>query len=228
MSDAVLPSIDEKYDSSSRSASKRYCSSSTCPRHSSPIVVSEEPGHVGAERGREGRGPRKQVVAGEDGDDVRPAGVDAGDAAAGLGLVDHVVVVQRAHVDQLDRSGAGDGLVGSGPGSERRIGGTEGQGRPEPLASGRDQMTGHLAEEAVLGVDLVGQTGLDPGQVARQGFEADILEEAHARPLSALVDGSTPGSAPLRSLRPASPWAGPLGPRLRCSLMPQSYRRDRT
>ena len=115
-----------------------------------------------------------------------------------------------------------------GPGSERRIGGTEGQGRPEPLASGRDQMTGHLAEEAVLGVDLVGQTGLDPGQVAGQGFEADILEEAHARPLSALVDGSTPGSAPLRSLRPASPWAGPLGPRLRCSLMPQSYRRDRT
>ena len=29
MSDAVLPSIDEKYDSSERSASKRYCSSST-------------------------------------------------------------------------------------------------------------------------------------------------------------------------------------------------------
>ena len=100
-------------------------------------------------------------------------------------------------MDQLDRSGAGDGLVGSGPGSERRIGGTEGQGRPEPLASGRDQMTGHLAEEAVLGVDLVGQTGLDPGQVARQGFEADILEEAHARPLSALRAGPLgPLSAP--------------------------------
>ena len=50
----------------------------------------------------------EQVVAGEDRDDVAPAGVDARDAAPGLGLVDHVVVVERAEVHELDRDRSGD------------------------------------------------------------------------------------------------------------------------
>ena len=100
---AVLPSIAEKYDSSVRSTSKRCCSSSTWPRHSSPIVAASSAGDVGAERRRERRRLGEEEVAGEDRHDVAPAGVDARDAAAGLGLVDDVVVVERAEVDELDR-----------------------------------------------------------------------------------------------------------------------------
>ena len=35
-----------------------------------------------------------------------------GTPAPGLGLVDHVVVVERAEVDELDRDAAGDRVVG--------------------------------------------------------------------------------------------------------------------
>ena len=72
----------------------------------------EQPRDVGAERGGQRRRPGQQEVAGEDGDDVAPAGVDARHAPAGLGLVDHVVVVQRPEVHELDRDGAGDHGVG--------------------------------------------------------------------------------------------------------------------
>ena len=72
----------------------------------------EQRGDVGAERRRERRRLREQVVAGEDRDDVGPARVHARDAAPGLGLVDHVVVVERAEVHELDRRAAGDGVVG--------------------------------------------------------------------------------------------------------------------
>ena len=75
----------------------------------------EQRGDVGAERRRERRRLREQVVAGEDRDDVRPARVHRRHAAPGLGLVDHVVVVQRAEVDQLDRGAAGDDLGGRRP-----------------------------------------------------------------------------------------------------------------
>jgi hypothetical protein len=68
----------------------------------------EQRGDVGAERGGERRGLGEQVVAGEDRDDVRPARVHAGHAPPGLGLVDHVVVVERSEVDELDRRAAGD------------------------------------------------------------------------------------------------------------------------
>ncbi len=53
------------------------------------------------------------------------------------------------------------------------------------------------------------------------GPDVDADHIAHAYPLLAHVHGSTPGSAPIRSLRPASPRAGPLGPR-------RSHARERT
>ena len=43
---------------------------------------------------------------------LRPARVHDRHAAPGLGLVDHVVVVQRAEVHELDRRAAGDRVVG--------------------------------------------------------------------------------------------------------------------
>ena len=72
----------------------------------------EQRGDRRAERRRELRRARQQVVAGEDRDDVAPARVHARNAAPGLGLVDHVVVVERSEVDELDRHRAGDRGVG--------------------------------------------------------------------------------------------------------------------
>ena len=69
----------------------------------------EQAGHLGAEPGGDLGGLGQQEVAGEDRLEVAPAGVDALDAPAGLGLVDHVVVAQRADLDELD----GDAARGS-------------------------------------------------------------------------------------------------------------------
>ena len=79
----------------------------------------QQAGHLGAERRGDLRGPGQQEVAGEDRLQVAPAGVDALDAAAGVGLVDDVVVVERAEVDQLDRHAAEHHVVGA---SGRRVG----------------------------------------------------------------------------------------------------------
>jgi hypothetical protein len=66
----------------------------------------------------------EQEVAGEDRLEVAPSEVDAVDAPAGLGLVDHVVVAQRAHLDELHRDASEDHVVGDG-GFDR--GGVRGQ-----------------------------------------------------------------------------------------------------
>ena len=75
----------------------------------------EQRGDLGAERRRERRRPGEQEVAGEDRDDVAPAGVHARDAPPGLGLVDDVVVVERPEVHQLDGDAAGDRVGRAGP-----------------------------------------------------------------------------------------------------------------
>ena len=172
MSDAVLPSIAERYDSSVRSASKRCCSSSTWPRHSSPIVAASSAGDVGAERRRERRRLREQVVAGEDRDDVRPARVHRRHAAAGLGFVDHVVVVERSEVDQLDRGAAGDDVGGRGRADAGAgVARAQGEGRAQALAARREQVPGDVAEESVVGAHGVVAGGLRPvrgrGRAAR-------------------------------------------------------------
>ena len=71
----------------------------------------QQPRHLGAERRGQLGGPGQQEVARQDRPQVAPAGVDAVDAVAGLGLVDDVVVVQRPDVHQLAGHAAGHGLV---------------------------------------------------------------------------------------------------------------------
>ncbi len=158
--------------------------------------LSEEPGDVGAERGREGRRLREQEVAGEDRDDVRPAGVDAGHAAAGLGLVDHVVVVQRAEVDQLDRSGAGDGLVGSGPAlraphRRHRGSGSAGAACLRPRAGDRPPRRGSGPRRRPASAKRVSTRARSPARGARPTSSTRLML-ARSRPTSI---GSTPGSA---------------------------------
>ena len=167
-----------------RSASKRCCSSSTWPRHSSPIVVGEQPGDVGAERRGERRRLGEQEVAGEDRHDVAPAGVHARHAAAGLGLVDHVVVVERPEVDELDRDRAGDRVVrGRAVAACGGVGGAERERRAgaacrRPRSGGRD-----LAQEAVVGADRVRRARPRPGRGRRRAAPARRRRPAvHRRP----------------------------------------------
>ena len=90
----------------------------------------EEPGHLGAEAGGDLGGLGEQEVAGEDRLEVAPAEVDALDAAAGLGLVDHVVVAEGAHLHELDRHATEDHVVGDGRVDRRRRRGPGRRPRP--------------------------------------------------------------------------------------------------
>ena len=112
MSDAVLPSIAERYDVLGAVGVEEVLQLEHLAAAELADRRGEQPGDVGAERRRERRRLGEQVVAGEDRDDVRPARVHARHAAPGLGLVDHVVVVERAEVHELDRGAAGDRVVG--------------------------------------------------------------------------------------------------------------------
>ena len=105
----------------------------------------------------EARANRKSPA--QDGDGVVPPGVRAGRATARVGLVDHVVVVERGQVHELDRHG---------PGHEARVGGVaevarqQHQHRPEPLAARGDQVGGGLRQQAGgLHVDGLLQGDLD-------------------------------------------------------------------
>ena len=65
-----------------------------------------------------------------------------------VGLVHHVVVVERGQVGQLDHAGRGDHLVGVGVRTGLR--GQQHQQRPEPLAAGVQQVPGGLGDEVGL------------------------------------------------------------------------------
>ena len=82
--------------------------------------------HLGAQAGGDLRGLGQQEVAREDRLEVAPAQVHALDAAAGLGLVDHVVMAERADLHELHRDATEDDVV--------RDGGVDGGGvrRPAP------------------------------------------------------------------------------------------------
>ena len=116
----------------------------------------QQPGHLGAQRRGELRRPGQQEVAGQDRPQVAPAGVHALDGAPGGGLVDDVVVVERADVDELDRHAAGHGVV-EPPCRPRRTAVAaarrgHGEQRALALAAGPDQVRRHLGERRVVGV----------------------------------------------------------------------------
>ena len=110
-SDAVLPSIENRYSVSGRLGSYCVRSSAIWPSTSRPMVGAEQAGDLGAQAGGDLGGPGQQEVARQDGPQVAPAGVHAGHRAAHLGLVHHVVVVERAEVDELHRHAAADDVV---------------------------------------------------------------------------------------------------------------------
>jgi hypothetical protein len=101
---------------------------------------SEQPGNVGTQRRRERRRAREQEVARDDRHDVGPARVHARYAAARVGLVDDVVVVQRAEVDEFARCGSRDHLGVDPVGTRCRIGRAQRQRRARALAARVDEM----------------------------------------------------------------------------------------
>jgi hypothetical protein len=71
----------------------------------------QEPGDLGAEGGCDLRRTGEQEVTGEDRLQVAPLGVHRLDSTASVGLVDHVVVVQRSDLHQLHRGGTHDHVL---------------------------------------------------------------------------------------------------------------------
>src|SRR5262249_44189252 len=113
-------------------------------------------------------------------DDVRPPRVHTRDTATRGRFVDHVVVVERAEVHELDRARAGDRVVARRERAVDGVGGAKREHGPQALAARAEQVGGDFTEEAILGAHAVRKASLDPLQVAREGGEADILDEAHS------------------------------------------------
>ena len=124
-----------------------------------PDRAGQQPGDLGAERRGDLRGPRQQEVAGEDRLQVAPLGVDGLDAAPGVGLVDDVVVVQRAEVDELARHAAADHVVGRFDAAD--LGGGDRHDRPQPLAAGDDEVRRDLGQVRVGAAHRVEDRRLD-------------------------------------------------------------------
>ena len=125
-----------------------------------------DPDGVRAQQGGELGGLREQEVAGQDRDQVVPAGVGRLRAAAQVGLVHDVVVVERADVGDLDDAGRGDDVV------DVRVltglGGQQHQQRPEPLAAGVEQVRGGLGDEREPALDVPVERLLDLLHAAAQ------------------------------------------------------------
>ncbi len=104
----------------------------------------------GPEIGQQVRRAREQEVAGQDGDRVAVAGVGRHRAPADIGLVHHVVVVQRGQVGQLDDDRGGNDRRAMRRITEMRR--QDADQRAEPLAAGVDEVPGDGADELVVGL----------------------------------------------------------------------------
>ena len=172
----------------------------------------EQRGDGCTERRGELRRAGEQVVAREDRDDVAPARVHARDAATRLRFVDHVVVVQRPEVDELDGHRTGDRVVGRGADPVGGVPGAEGQGGAEPLPSGLHQVGGDLPEKRVLGADRRGQLRLYPLEIGGQRLEPERGKRLHLRRVRRRGNKLQAGSVLLHPhfLHHALPSGGPM------------------
>ena len=127
------------------------------PSQSDRDRASEELGDVGAQLGGDLGGLREQEVAGQDRDRVVPPGVHRRPPPAFRRLVDHVVVVQRGEVRDLD------GRAGREPriGRVAEVAREQNQERSEPLPTGRHQVRRRLGDELRVGPDRLLEVLLD-------------------------------------------------------------------
>ena len=149
----------------------------TWPWHRRPSVSASSAAISVPRLGGDGGAAGQQVVAGDDGDQVAEAAVDALDVAADRRLVDDVVVVERGQVDELDRDGAHQVVLGGVAVAARGRG--QGQEGPQTLPTCGDEVRGHLVEEAVAGDDGGGEQGLQTLQSLLQAGQAQGLGRVH-------------------------------------------------
>ena len=93
--------------------------------------------------------------------------------------VHDVVVVERGEVGQLDHGGGPDHVR---PGAAAQLAGQDGEQRAEPLATGRHQVPGRVAEGRVHLADRAAEQLLDVVQAAPQrGLEGRVVRGQRSR-----------------------------------------------
>ena len=178
----------------------------------------------------------EQQVAGEDGDAVAPDRVGAGHAAALVGGIHHVVVVERAEVGHLERRGAVDDLVGR---AVAELGGQQREHRAHALAAGVVEVAARGVGERVGDAQLALEARVDALEAGLDGLSrrrdrapAKMRSVRPSLPASRASDaeGVTAHSLPARRRSPASTARG-LGVRRRSAEQassPGAGRRCRT
>ena len=116
-------------------------SSRICPEHSRTKVCAWILTACGAEVGDDVGRRAEEQVADQDRRGVAVGGVGAGGAAAHVGLVHDVVVVERGEVGQLDPGRRGDDALVD---AVAELGREQREQRPEPLAAGRGEVRAGL------------------------------------------------------------------------------------
>jgi hypothetical protein len=117
----------------------------------------------------------EEQVAGEDGDVVAPHRLRARDAAALVGAVHDVVVVQRAEMGQLERRGDLDDLF---RGALTELRGQDGEHRSHTLAAGLVEVAGGDVGELVGAAHLALELGLDAREARLDGGEEGARTQA--------------------------------------------------
>ena len=142
--------------------------------------VGQQAGDLGAERGGDLGRAGQEEVAGHDGDEVAPAGVDALHVAAHQGLVHDVVVVERGQVDELDRHRPLQVVGGGRPGDPPVAAARARPGRRRlPPAAIRWVVTS--SRNGSPRADGVAELGFEPRQVVVDGRERQQGGGVHQR-----------------------------------------------
>jgi hypothetical protein len=110
-------------------------------------------------------GAAEQEVADQHRGFVAPDGIGRGQAAAEIAGVDDIVMQQRRGVDEFDRRRQRHVAIAAIAAQPRR---GQRQHRPEPLAAGRDDMTGELRDQRHRAVHALQDEGVHPVEIGFQ------------------------------------------------------------
>ena len=118
-----------------------------------------------------GEGLHVEPVAGEDAFGIAPGGVGGGAAAAGVGLVDDVVVDQRCGVQHLNDGAEADARV---RGAAEGFGGEQQQQRADALAAAGHQVARDVRDDRDVGGGVLREFLFDRGEIVAQKVK-DLL-----------------------------------------------------
>ena len=116
----------------------------------------------------EAEGLHVEPVSGEDALGVAPGGVGGGAAAAGVGLVDDVVVDEGGGVEHLDDGAEADaGLTGAAEG----LGGEQEESGADSFAAAGHEVGGDVGDDVDGRGGLAGELVLDGGEIVAEKVE---------------------------------------------------------